>query len=116
VEAEFAAIWQAAEKVVYSTTLPEPSTSRTGIERSFEPDAVRDMKSSAERDLMIGGADLAAQAFRAGLVDECRLVLCPVAVGDGKPALPRGVRLDLGLVEHRRFENGSVYLRYRSVA
>jgi dihydrofolate reductase len=116
VAADFAAIWQAADKVVYSTTLPEPSTSRTRIERRLEPDAVRDIKSSAERDLMIGGAELAAQAFRAGLVDECQLVLCPVAVGGGKRALPRGVHLDLGLLEHRRFENGSVYLRYRSVA
>jgi dihydrofolate reductase len=116
VEADFATIWQAADKVVYSTTLPEPSTSRTRIERSFEPAAVRDIKSSAERDLMIGGAELGARAFRAGLVDECQLVLCPVTVGGGKPALPRGVHLDLGLLEHRRFENGSIYLRYRSVA
>lgn len=116
VEAEFAAIWQAADKVVYSTTLMEPSTTRTRMERSFEPETVRDLKAAADRDLMIGGAELAAEAFRAGLVDECQLVLSPVVVGGGKPALPRGVRLQLDLLDHRRFDDGFVFLRYRTVA
>lgn len=116
VAADFAKIWQAADKIVYSTTLTEPSTSRTRIERMFEPEAVRGIKAGADRDLMIGGAELAGWAFRAHLVDECQLILLPVAVGGGKPALPREVRLHLELLDHRRFENGSIYLRYRPVA
>ena len=110
--ADFAAIWQAADKVVYSSTLAAPSTTRTRVERTFEPDSVRDLKASADQDLMIGGAELAAHALRAGLVDELQLVLVPVAVGGGKPALPSGVRVDLELLDDRRFANGSVYLRY----
>lgn len=113
IEADFAKIWQAADKVVYSTALPAPATTRTRIERSFDPDAVRDIKAAADRDLMIGGAELAAEAFRAGLVDECQLLLAPVAVGGGKPALPLRIRIALRLLDHRRFANGSVYLRYR---
>lgn len=109
---EYAQIWRGANKVVYSSTLQEVSTPRTRIERYFEPDAVRQLKELAASDVSIGGADLAAQAFRHGLIDECVLLMCPVLVGGGKPALPRGIRLDLELVEHRRFGNGVVYVRH----
>lgn len=105
--------WQAGDKVVYSTTLSDVSTARTRLERTFDPDAVRDMKRSASVDLTIGGANLAAQAFEAGLVDECHLFVHPVAVGAGKPALPRETRVDLDLVDERRFAGGAVYLRHR---
>lgn len=110
---DFAEIWRAAEKVVYSGTLEEPSSARTRIERSFDPGAVRRMKDSAERDLAIGGPELAAQAIEAGLVDELNLVLVPVAVGGGKPALPHGRRVDLELLDERRFANGAIHLHYR---
>jgi dihydrofolate reductase len=111
---EFATIWQAADKIVYSTTLPGPAaTRRTTVERSFDPDAVRTLKASTDLDLMIGGAALAASAFRAGLVDELHLFLSPIMVGGGKPALPDGVRVDLDLVDHRRFADGTAYLHYR---
>jgi dihydrofolate reductase len=112
--ADFARIWQAADKVVYSTTLEAVSTSRTRIERAFDPDQVREMKASADRDLAVGGPGLAAHAFGAGLVDECHLFLVPVVVGGGKPALPHGVRLDLHLLDERRFGDGTVHLRYRT--
>ena len=112
--ADFAQIWQAADKVVYSTTLGAASTSRTRIERTFDPDQVRQMKASADRDLAVGGPGLAAHAFRAGLVDECHLFLVPVVVGGGKRSLPDHVRLDLDLLDERRFGNGTVHLRYRS--
>ena len=111
---EFAEIWQAAEKIVFSSTLQEVSTARTRLERDFDPDAVRELKSAAASDLMVGGPDLAAHAFRAGLVDECHLFLAPVIVGGGKPALPDGVRLSLELLAERRFAGGMVYLRYRT--
>jgi dihydrofolate reductase len=114
VEKDFAEIWQAAEKVVYSRTLEEGSTTRTRIEREFDPDAVLRLKEAAGSDLMVGGAALAAEAFRAGLVDECHLLLAPVLVGGGKRALPDGVRLKLELQDERRFRNGMVYLRYRT--
>jgi dihydrofolate reductase len=110
---EFAEIWRAAEKVVYSRTVEGPSSARTRIERSFDPGAVRQMKESAERDLAIGGPELAAQAIGAGLVDELVLVLVPVAVGGGKPALPHGRRVDLELLDERRFANGTMCLHYR---
>jgi dihydrofolate reductase len=110
---EFAKIWQAAEKVVYSTTLETVSTARTRIEREFDPEAIREMKASAGRDLTIGGAELAADAFKAGSVDECHLFLSPVVVGGGKRALPADVRLELELVDERRFGGGTVFLRYR---
>jgi dihydrofolate reductase len=110
---DYAEIWRAADKVVYSTTLESVSSERTRIERGFEPDAVRELKASAERDLGVGGAELAAQALAAGLVDECHLFLAPVIVGGGKRALPGGLRLDLDLVGERRFGNGTVYLPYR---
>jgi len=109
---EFAAVWLDADKVVYSRTLADTSTSRTRIEREFDPEAVRRMKGSSERDLSIGGAELAAEAFRSGLIDEVVMCLAPVAVGAGKPALPTDVRLDLELTEERRFDDGTVYLRY----
>jgi dihydrofolate reductase len=109
---EFAEIWQAADKVVYSTTLATPSTARTRIERAFDPEAVRRMKVAADADLSVGGPDLAAQAFRAGLVDELHLFLAPAVVGGGNQALPDKVRLGLELLDERRFGNGMVYLRY----
>jgi dihydrofolate reductase len=109
---EFAEIWQAADKVVYSKTLETASTPRTRIEREFEPAAVRELKASAEGDLLIGGAELAAHAFAAGLVDECHLFLAPILVGGGKRALPDGVRVELDLVDERSFRNGTVFLRY----
>ncbi len=111
--ADFANVWQAANKVVYSTTLHEVSTARTRLERSFDPEAVRELKASAAEDLTVGGANLAAHAFRAGLVDECHLFVHPVFVGAGKPAFPRDQRADLELLDERRFGNGVVYVRYR---
>ena len=110
---EFAEIWQAADKVVYSTTLATPSTARTRIERAFDPEAVRRMKVAADADLSVGGPDLAAQAFRAGLVDELHLFLAPAVVGGGNQALPDHVRLDLDLQDERRFTSGVVFMRYR---
>jgi dihydrofolate reductase len=112
--ADFAKVWQTADKVVYSTTLQDVSTARSRLERSFDPDSVRDMKRSATGDLTVGGANLAAQAFKGGLVDECHLFIYPVLVGGGKPALPRDTRADFELVDERRFTNGVVYLRYRN--
>jgi dihydrofolate reductase len=109
---DFADIWRAADKVVYSTTLDEVSSARTRIERAFDPEAVREMKLRAERDLSMGGPDLAAQAIRAGLVDEYHLFLNPVVVGGGTRSLPEGLRVDLELLDERRFGNGVVYLHY----
>ena len=109
---DFAQIWRAADKVVYSRTLEAPSSARTRIEREFDPDAVRRMK--AEGELSIGGPQLAGHAIRAGLVDELRLFLSPILVGGGTPALPDGVRWPLELVDERRFGNGVVYARYRN--
>lgn len=112
---DFAEIWLAADKVVYSRTLPTASTARTRIERGFDPEAVRRMKATADRDLSVGGADLAAQAIEAGLVDEYQLFLVPVVVGGGKRSLPdSGVRVSLELLDERRFGNGTVYLRHRA--
>lgn len=109
---DFVAIWQAADKVVYSSTLAEVPTRKTRIERSFDAEAVREMKAAAGSDLAIGGAEIAAEALRAGLIDECHVFLAPVIVGGGKPALPDDVRLDLELTDQRRFEGGMAYLRY----
>jgi dihydrofolate reductase len=109
---DFAAIWQAAEKVVYSRTLETVSSARTRIERDFDPDAVRRMKAQADRDISIGGATLAAEAIRAGLVDELHVIANPIVVGAGTPSLPGGVRWELELLDERRFANGVVYLRY----
>jgi dihydrofolate reductase len=111
---DFAELWQAADKIVYSTTLATPSTARTRIERAFDPEAVRELKARADRDLLVGGPELAAQAFVAGLVDECRLFLVPVIVGGGKRALPDHVRLRLELLDERRFDSGVVHLGYRT--
>ncbi len=105
--------WQSADKIVFSRTLASASSARTRLERSFSPAVIRELKQDAGRDISVGGSDLAAQAFAAGLVDELNLVLVPVSVGGGKPALPAGVRLDLELLETRRFPSGAVYLSYR---
>ena len=110
---DFARIWQAADKIVYSRTLEKASSARTRIEREFDAAAVRQMKASAERDITVGGAELAGVALRAGVVDEIQLFLNPVAVGGGKRALPDGVRLGLELLDECRFGNGVVYLHYR---
>ena len=106
-------IWRPADKVVLSRSLDAVSSARTRIERAFNPDTIRQMKASATRDLTVGGADLAAQAFRAGLVDECHLFLNPIVVGGGKQALPSRVLLQLELLDERRFGNGVVHLHYR---
>lgn len=111
--AEFAAAWQAAEKIVYSTTLTAASTAATRVENRFEPDAVAALKAAATRDVLIGGANLAAEAFAAGLVDECHLWVWPVVVGGGKPAFSPGVRADLELLDEQRFGNGVLQVRYR---
>ena len=111
---DFAEIWQAADKIVYSRTLENVSSARTRIERDFDPEAVRQMRASAERDITVGGPDLAAQAFKAGLVDECHLFVVPVVVGGGKRSLPDKVRLKLELLDERRFGSGVVHLRYRT--
>jgi dihydrofolate reductase len=112
VHLDYARIWQAADKIVYSKALERVTTARTTIERDLDPAAVRTLKSSASSDLSIGGASLAADAFRAGLVDECHLFLVPVLAGGGTPALPRGVRLRLELLAERRFGNGVVGVHY----
>jgi dihydrofolate reductase len=109
---DFAAIWQAADKIVYSKTLEAVSTARTRIERDFNPEAVRQLKAEAARDLTVGGPELAAHAFAAGLVDELHLFVAPVVVGGGKKALPEGVRVELELLVERRFANGMVHVRY----
>lgn len=109
---EFARQWQAAEKIVYSRTLVAPLSARTKIERAFDPDAVRKLKANAERDIAVAGPELAAQAIRAGLVDEFQMRICPVVIGDGKRFFPGGARLDLELVEERRFRNGEIFVRY----
>jgi dihydrofolate reductase len=111
---DFAEIWRATDKVVYSRTLEEASTSKTRMERDFDPETVRRLKASTGRDLTVSGPDLATHAFRAGLVDECHLFLAPAVVGGGKRALPEGVRVGLELLDERRFGNGMVYLRHRT--
>lgn len=111
---DFAQVWQAAEKIVYSKTLTAASTRKTRIERNFDPEAIRQLKKTAQHDIAIGGPELAAHAFRSGLIDECHLFLAPIVVGGGKPALLDDVRLELELLEERRFDNGMVFLRYRT--
>jgi dihydrofolate reductase len=110
---DFAELWQAADKVVYSKTLDAVSSGRTRLERDFDPEAVQRLKADAVRDLTVGGPELAAQALRAGLVDELHLFVTPVAVGRGKRSLPDDLRLKLELLDERRFASGVVYLRYR---
>jgi dihydrofolate reductase len=111
VSRDFAELWRAADKIVYSRTLGEVSSARTRLEREFDPEAVRAL--AAERKVSIGGPELAATARRAGLVDECHLFLTPIVVGGGKAALPDGLRTRLELLDERRFANGVVHLHYR---
>jgi dihydrofolate reductase len=111
--ADFARVWQGADKIVYSTTLDVVSTGNTRLERRFDTDSVRELKASVTNDLTVGGPGLAAHAFKAGLVDECQLLVYPVLVGGGKTGLPSDGRIPLDLVEEHRFDNGVVYLRYR---
>jgi len=113
---DFAQIWQAAEKIVYSKTLKTVSSARTRIERDFDVEAVRRTKTLAERDITVAGPNLAAHAIKAGLVDEYHLIVSPVLVGGGKRALPDDVRLGLDLLHERRFGNGVVHLHYRPVS
>jgi dihydrofolate reductase len=109
---DYAGIWRAAEKIVYSRALQTVSSARTRIEREFDRDAVRRLKQSSRADITVGGAELAGHAIGAGLVDECHLLLCPIAVGGGKRALPDNVRAKLELLDERRFRNGVVHLHY----
>jgi dihydrofolate reductase len=115
VSRDFAEIWRAAEKIVYSRTLQTVSSARTRIERDFEPDAIRRLVETSEADLTVGGAELAGEAMRAGLVDECQLLVAPIVVGGGKRALPDGILARLELLDERRFGSGVVYLRYRVI-
>ncbi len=113
-EADYAEVWRALDKVVYSRTLDAVSTPRTRLERDFDPEAVRRMKEAADREISVSGPGLAQHAFRAGLVDEVHLFVFPVVVGGGKPGLPRDVRLDLELLDQRRFGNGVVHMHHRT--
>jgi dihydrofolate reductase len=109
---DWARQWQAADKIVYSRTLAEPSSSRTRIEREFDPDAVRKLKADCEHDITVDGPELAEQAIKAGVVDEFQMLVCPVVVGGGKRYFPNDVRLDLELIDERRFASGVMWLRY----
>jgi dihydrofolate reductase len=109
---DWARQWQAAEKIVYSRTLDKPRSTRTRIEREFDGDAVRRLKAESPHDIIVAGPELAAEAVRLGLVDEFQMIICPAIVGDGKRFFPEGVRLNLALMEERRFGNGVVVLRY----
>ena len=111
---DYTEIWQAADKIVYSKSLEGVSSSRSRIERDFDPEVVRQMKASAVRDISVGGPDLAAHAIKAGLVDEFQFFVSPIVVGGGRPSLPSNVRLKLELLDERRFGNGVVYTHYRT--
>ena len=111
---DFAEVWQAADKIVYSRTLEAVSTRKTRIERNFNPEAIRRLKETAGQDIHIGGPELAAHAIRSGLIDEINLFLIPIIVGGGKQALPDNIRLELELMDERRFGSGVVFLRYRT--
>jgi dihydrofolate reductase len=111
---DFAEIWQAADKIVYSKALETVSSARTRIERDFDPEAIRQLKGQAGSDITVGGPVLAAQASKAGLVDEYHVFVAPIVVGGGKQSLPNNVRLTLELLDERRFGNGVVYLQYRT--
>jgi dihydrofolate reductase len=111
---DYAAIWQAADKIIYSSTLEATSSARTRIERAFDPDGVRRMKALAASDIGVGGPTLAATAIKAGLVDEYHLFLHPIVVGGGTQALPHHVRVNLELLDERRFAGGEVHLHYRA--
>jgi dihydrofolate reductase len=113
VTSDYAELWRAADKIVYSRTLDAVSSARTRIEREFDPDAIRDLKRTAAADISIGGSELAGQALGAGLVDELRLLINPVIVGGGKPALPDRVWTELELIDERRFQGGVVHVSYR---
>jgi dihydrofolate reductase len=114
IEAEYARVWQAADKVVYSQGMPTVSSARTEMVRQFDTKAVQALKAGTAKDLSIGGPTLAAQALATGLVDDLRLFVNPVVVGAGTPALPDGISVDLDLAAERRFSNGVVYLHYRT--
>jgi len=116
VSAEYAQVWRAADKVVFSRTLESVSSERTSLSRELDAASVAELKRATDRDLSIGGAELAGEALAAGVVDEVQLLLVPVLVGGGKRALPSGVRRDLELLEHRTFGSGTVFLRYRMAA
>ncbi|MDN3354505.1 dihydrofolate reductase family protein [Actinomadura sp. DC4] len=111
---DFTRLWQAASKVVYSRTLDEVTTSKTRLEREFDPGAVRAMKEESAADMSVGGSELAGVALKAGVVDEVHLYMSPILVGGGKPSLPDDIRLPLELLQERRFGNGVVYVRYRT--
>ena len=111
--ADYARAWQAADKVVYSSTLTAPLTTKTRLERHFDATAVRERKADSGTDLLVGGPTLAAQALAAGLVDEVTLFVWPIVLGGRKPALQADTRADLELVDEHRFTNGVVHLRYR---
>jgi len=111
---DYAEIWRAADKIVYSKTLETVSSVRTRLERDFDPGSMRQMKAQVGADISVGGPDLAAQAIEAGLVDECHLFLTPIVVGGGKRSLPNNVRLKLELLDERSFRNGVVHLHYRT--
>ena len=111
---DFAQIWQAANKIVYSRTLAAASTRNTQLERNFNPEAIRQLKKTVQHDIAIGGPELASQAFQSELIDECHLFITPIIVGGGKQSLPDDVKLELELLEERRFDNGMVFLRYRA--
>jgi dihydrofolate reductase len=113
VERDFTEIWLAADKIVFSRSLDAASSSKTRIERQFDPDTIRALKADADRDLSVGGAELAGQAIRAGLVDELHLFVNPIVIGSGTAALPADVRFSLELLDERRFGGGVVHLRYR---
>lgn len=110
---DFAEVWQSADKIVYSKTLETVLTRKTQLERNFDPEAIRQLKGAVDHDILIGGSELAAHAFRSGLIDECHLFIYPIIIGGGKQSLPDNVRLNLELLEERRFGNGVVFLRYR---
>jgi riboflavin biosynthesis pyrimidine reductase len=110
---EFAKMWQATDKIIYSRSLENVSTARTKLEREFDPAAIRRMKADASRDIAVSGPTLAGQALKLGLVDECHLFLSPIVVGGGTPALPDNVRIQLELLDQRRFGNGVVHVHYR---
>jgi dihydrofolate reductase len=110
---DYAAIWQAADKIVFSKTLPDVSSARTRLERDFDPDAIRRLKAGATQDISVGGPTLAGAAMRSGLVDECHLFIAPVMVGGGIHSLPDDVRVALELLDERRFASGTVHLHYR---
>ena len=111
---DYAEIWQSADKIVYSKTLEAVSTRKTRLERDFDPEVIRQLKRTVGSDIVIGGPHLAAQAFREGLIDEFHLCIVPVLVGGGKRSLPSDIRLELDLLEERRFNNGMIHLRYQT--